>query len=147
MKIWGSNNSGYSNNTGRTITPTLKGSNTDPTTNSWAGTAIGSITPFANAWATTAKDTLGNANAIRYRYVWLELTITAADSAFLAEVQFFETLNGVETAIDPTGKTQISAGYNTRISASFDGVTNQASTSGTTGPSGSTFQIGLDLGS
>jgi hypothetical protein len=144
MKIWGWASTGYSNNTGVNISPVLKASNTNPTTNSWSGATIGSITTFGNAWATTAKQTLGNSNLTRYRYVWLEMGLSPADPTFLCEVQFFETLNGVETAIDPSGKSIISAGYDTDQSLGFDGVTNASA--GPTGPSGTIFRIGLDLG-
>ena len=141
MKTWGHSGSGYSNNEGRTITLTLKASDTDPTTNSWVGTTIGSITPFSNTWAANAKETLGNANSTRYRYVWLEHQISAADIPFLAEVEFWETLGGSETKIDTTGLTVKSSGYGSTANA-LDGNTGTQ----ITGSSGSIFRIGVDLG-
>jgi len=146
MKTWGSSNGGYSNNQSRSIDLVLKASNTDPTTNSWTGTTIGTIAQFSNTWATNAKQTLGNANSTRYRYVWLEQTITAADLPFLCEIEFYETLGGVETMISPSGKTIIQSGYGTRTSAAFDGNTNQVANDSASGGSASVVRIGLDLG-
>ena len=146
MKTWGGNNAGYANNQGRLITLTLKASNTDPASNSWSGTTIGSIAQFSNTWATNQKQTLGNANSTRYRYVWLEEQIDTSDLPFLCELQFFETLNGAEAAIDPTGKTIINSGFGTRTTAAFDGNTNQDANSSTSGSSTTIARIGLDLG-
>lgn len=141
MKTWGHSGSGYSNNTGRTITLTLKASDTDPTTNSWVGTTIGSIAPFANAWAATPKETLGNANTTRYRYVWLEHQISAADVPFVAEVEFYETLAASETKIDTTGLPVKLSNYGSSANALDGNLGTQI-----TGSSGSIFRIGVDLG-
>jgi hypothetical protein len=89
MNTWGASDGGYLNGFG-TATITLKASNTDPTTNSWVGTTIGSIMPFANSNATNAKSTLGNVNTTAYRYVWVE--ISGTDVWMLAEVQFLESV-------------------------------------------------------
>ncbi len=93
MKTWGANNRGYGSfgYTG-TIDLVLKASNADPTTNSWAGTTIGTIAQFSNSAAANAKQTLGNANAVQYRYVWCEITGGSAIFAFMAELEFYEWL-------------------------------------------------------
>jgi hypothetical protein len=70
--------------------------------------------------------------------------INGADIPFLCEVQFFETLGGVESMIDPTGKTIIYDVLTSGQSAAFDGVTN--ANAGATGPSTALYHIGLDLG-
>lgn len=146
MKTWGANNGGYSNNQSRLIDLVLKASNTDPTTNSWTGTTIGTIAQFSNTWATNAKQTLGNANSTRYRYVWCELTITSADISYFCEIEFYQTLNGVETAINPASYTKIYDVFNANQSALFDGNTNQSTASCAYGPSASVYRAGLDLG-
>ena len=111
MKTWGSSDTGYHNNSPGTITQQfyLKASNTDPTGSGWTGTTIGTIASFANAFAAQPKETLGNANTTRYRYVWLEATAGGAFNWFvLTELEFYETIpGGSETLIDPTGKSII----------------------------------------
>lgn len=147
MKTWGANNSGYANNVGRTITLVLKGSNTDPTTTGWTGTTIGTIGPFSNIWATDAKQTLGNANATRYRWVWCEQNISAADYALMCEVEFYETLFGVETAINSASFTKITNAFVNNLTAFADGNTNQSGANSTNVLSVvSVAQCGLDLG-
>ena len=147
MKIWGSNNSGYSNYEGTTISPVLKASNTDPTGSGWSGTTIGSISPFSNTWATNYKETLGNANTTRYRYVWLELNLSGADLPFVCEAEFYQTLNGVESAISPSGLTKITSNFTLNLSNFADGNTNQNGANSTynTGAQ-SVARCGLDLG-
>lgn len=150
MKTWGSSGSGYVNNSPGTITQTftLKASNTDPATTSWTGTTIGAITPFTNAFSAQPKDTLGNANATRYRYVWLEMAFSpAAFQAFLAEVEFYETIGGVETLIDDAALTKINDNMGVNTANAFDGSTANFATSTSSGASSTSIcRIGLDLG-
>lgn len=88
VDIYGANDAGYLNGYA-TVTPILKASNTDPTTTSWAGTTIGSITPFTNANATLQKSSVGNANATAYRYAWIEISGTSVFG--IAEVVLYQT--------------------------------------------------------
>jgi hypothetical protein len=142
MRLFGSSVTGYSNYTGRTITPVLKASNSNPTGTGWTGTTIGSIAGFANVYAATEKSTLGNANTTRYRYVWAEISISPADQGFLGEMEFYETIpGGSETLIDDTGLTIITDNFTNTANAVDDNTSTHASA-----PSASVNRIGLDLG-
>ena len=89
-KDYGSSDGGYGNlAAAASITHTLKASNTDPTTSSWAGTTIGSTTA-GNAWPGATTQSLGNSNSTGYRYVWIELTHSSARSLWIAELELYE---------------------------------------------------------
>ncbi len=89
VQYWGSTDQDLNNGNGGTVTPILRGSNSDST--GATGTTIGSITPYTTGVG-DAKSTLSNANSTAYRYVTLEITygVTGSGGHDLAEVRFWE---------------------------------------------------------
>lgn len=89
VAYWGPSDQDLNNGNGGTVTPLLRGSNSDST--GATGTTIGTITPYTTGTGDN-KSTLSNANSTAYRYATLEITYTTAGSGAhrLAEVRFYE---------------------------------------------------------
>jgi hypothetical protein len=91
VEYWGPTDQDLNNGNGGTVTPLLRGSNSDST--GATGTTIGTIAPYTTGVADN-KSTLSNANDVAYRYVTLEITysVTGSGGHGLAEVRFWEWL-------------------------------------------------------
>ena len=91
VEYWGPNDQDLNNGNGGTVTPILRGSNSDAT--GATGTTIGTITPYTTGVGDN-KSTRANVNDVAYRYVTLEITysVTGSGAHRLAEVRFWEWL-------------------------------------------------------
>lgn len=104
MKTWGANDDGYSSSN-PTIDLVLKASNTDPTGTGWTGDTIGTIAQFSDGATALPKETLDNANATAYRYVWCEITGGSSSTLNMAEVEFYEAATPDNMTLAPTAAT------------------------------------------
>jgi hypothetical protein len=121
MKTWGANNDGYSSSGAPpTIDLVLKASNTDPTGTGWTGDTIGTIAQFSDGSTALPKETLGNANATAYRYVWCEITCSASSTLNMAEVEFYEAGTAPDMTLVSETITAGSDPAELRIGVEFD---------------------------
>ena len=96
VKVWGSNNEGYTGGTGKVSTALLMGSDAIPSQAS-SGTILGSIfNKLADVNNANAKEKLsGMDTTTAYRYHWIWLTNnTTSGAGFFAEVEFYEETDG-----------------------------------------------------
>lgn len=155
MKTWGANDDGYSS-ANPTIDLVLKASNTDPTGTGWTGDTIGTIAQFSDGATALPKETLDNANAMAYRYVWCEITGGSSSTLNMAEVEFYEAATPDNMTLAPTAATLDTADPSDilayividpqeSITAGTDIVMTMSIDGGTTDATGSWTKVG-DIG-
>lgn len=156
MKTWGANNDGYNTAGTGTMTLVLKASNTDPTGTGWTGDTIATIAAFTDGSTANAKETLDNANATAYRYVWCELTASVSGFNNMAEIEFYEAGSPPNMTLAPSTATLDTADPSDllayividpqeSITAGTDIVMTMSIDGGTTDATGSWTKVG-DIG-
>lgn len=117
-KVYGSSDTGYSGS-GVTTTFNLRGSQTSPA-NSADGILLGSVGPIEDVQATNSQTIASNDTSTAWNYVWIELVISGASAAVMAEVEFYGPGAPQDMTLVTASQTTDASVSNARVLLEYD---------------------------